>query len=225
MPLGPDAVLLLVDLQKAIDHPSWGRRNNPALEANVARLLAAWRASGRPVIHVRHDSAEAGSTYRPGQPGHDFKDEARPAPGEALVAKRVNSAFIGTDLEARLRGAGRSQLVVCGVVTNNSVEATVRMAGNLGFDTVVVSDATAAFDRKDLRGRHWPAEDVHALSLANLESEYARVLDTDAVLARLRGQNASSGPRPRAGHATPAGVAPARCHQTPGRSRQRTRRA
>lgn len=183
--LGPDAVLLLVDLQKAIDDPSWGRRNNPALEANVARLLAAWRASGRPVIHVRHDSAEPGSTYRPGQPGHGWKEEARPLPGEPVVAKRVNSAFIGTDLEERLRGAGRSQLVVCGVVTSNSVEATARMAGNLGFDAVVVSDATAAFDKRDLRGRLWPAEDVHALSLANLEGEYARVLDTDAVLAAL----------------------------------------
>lgn len=184
-PIGPGAVLLLVDLQKAIDHPSWGRRNNPALEANVARLLAAWRSTGRPVIHVRHDSTEPGSTYRPGQPGHDFKDEARPAPGEPVLAKRVNSAFIGTDLEARLRGAGRPLLVVCGVVTNNSVEATVRMAGNLGFATLVVSDATAAFDKRDLGGRLWPAEDVHALSLANLSGEYAEVAETEGVLAAL----------------------------------------
>jgi nicotinamidase-related amidase len=182
-PLEAGAVLLLVDLQKAIDDPRWGRRSNPGLEANVARLLAAWRRTGRPVVHVRHDSTEPDSSYRPGQPGHGWKEEARPLPGEAVVAKRVNSAFIGTDLEARLRAGGHTRLVVLGVVTNNSVEATVRMAGNLGFDVAVVSDATATFDRRDLGGRPWPAEDVEALSLANLAGEYAEVVDTAEVLA------------------------------------------
>jgi nicotinamidase-related amidase len=185
--LGRDAVLLLVDLQRAIDDPRWGRRNNPALEANLARLLAAWRASGRPVIHVRHDSTEPGSSYRPDGPGAPFKPEAAPRPGEAVVAKRVNSAFIGTDLEQRLRAAGLGRLVVAGVITNNSVEATVRMAGNLGFAVAVVSDATATFDKRDLRGRLWAAEDVHALSLANLSGEYAEVVEVDEVVAALGG--------------------------------------
>jgi nicotinamidase-related amidase len=134
---------------------------------------------------VRHDSTEPLSTYRPGQPGHAFKPEAGPLPGEAVVAKRVPSAFVGTDLEGRLRAAGTPPLVVAGVTTNNSVEATVRMAGDLGFRTVVVSDATATCDKRDLRGHPWPAEDVHALSLANLSGEYAEVADTDAVLGAL----------------------------------------
>ena len=86
--------LLLIDLQKAIDDPSWGERNNPQAEANVARLLGAWRARGMPVYHVRHDSSEPQSTYRPGQPGHDFKPEVAPIPGEVVIAKRTNSAFI-----------------------------------------------------------------------------------------------------------------------------------
>jgi nicotinamidase-related amidase len=102
-----------------------------------------------------------------------------------VLVKRVNGAFIGTDLEARLRGAGIHQLVVAGVVTNNSVEATVRMAGNLGFDTAVVSDATATFDKRDLTGRLWSAEDVHAISLANMSGEYAEVVSTADVLAAL----------------------------------------
>ncbi|TWB36916.1 cysteine hydrolase family protein [Nitrospirillum pindoramense] len=180
--------LLLIDLQRAIDDPRWaaeGPRNNPEAEANVARLLAAWRSAGLPLIHVRHDSVEPHSTYRPDGPGHAFKEEAMPAAGEIVVAKRTNSAFIGTGLDDLLRGRGITAVVVAGVITNNSVEATVRMAGNLGYATTVVSDATYTFAKRDGRGRVWSAEDVHALSLANMAGEYAAVATTEAVLAAL----------------------------------------
>jgi len=135
-----------------------------------------------PVIHVRHDSRDPRSHYRPGQAGNAFKPETAPLPGELVIAKTTNSAFIGTDLELRLRGAGHSALVIAGVITNNSVEATVRMAGNLGFDTWLVEDACFTFGRKDWRGTLRTAEEVHAMSLANLDGEYCTVITTDAVL-------------------------------------------
>jgi nicotinamidase-related amidase len=184
--LPKDAVLLIVDMQRAIDHPSWGRRNNPGLEANIAALLAAWRRDDRPIIHIQHLSREPNSTYRPGQEGVEFKPEAAPLPGETVIVKHTNSAFIGTDLETRLRRAGRNTLVIAGVITNNSVEATARMAGNLDFDAIVVSDGTATVDRADYNGKHHPAEDVHAMSLANLQGEYARIMSTVEILQTLR---------------------------------------
>jgi nicotinamidase-related amidase len=180
--LPQDAVLLLIDLQRAIDHPSWGERNNPQAERNVASLLEAWRSTERPIIHVRHDSTEPESHYRPGQSGNEFKPEALPLPGEHIISKRTNSAFIGTDLEARLRGAHQNLLVIAGVITNNSVEATVRMAGNLGFETYLVEDATFTFGRKDWNGVFRRAAEVHAMSLANLDGEYCTVVETGAVL-------------------------------------------
>ena len=180
-----NAALLVIDVQKAIDHPSWGERNNPQAEANIAALLRAWRATGRAVYHVRHDSAEAGSTYRPGQAGHEFKTEAMPLAGEVVIGKRTCCAFIGTDLKSRLRAAGQTVLLVVGVVTNNSVEATVRMAGNLGFDTFVVEDAVFTFGRKDWAGAWRTADEVHAMSLANLDGEYATVVATAEVLGAV----------------------------------------
>lgn len=177
------AALLIIDLQKAIDAPYWGRRNNPDCERNVAALLARWRATRRPIYHVRHDSTEPQSAYRPGQPGHDFKDEVKPRPGEAVISKRVNSAFIGTGLDTLLKVAGHGPLVVTGVLTHNSVEATVRMGGNLGFEIYVVSDGCFAVDKKTLDGRVVPAEDVHAVSLANMQGEYATVIDTAGILS------------------------------------------
>lgn len=176
--------LILIDLQRAIDDPSWGNdRNHPEMETNVAALLAHWRERGWPIFHIRHASREPNSTYRPGQPGFDFKPEAAPVDGERVIEKHVNSAFIGTTLEAQLRAAGIERLYVAGVITNNSVEATVRMAGNLGFETFVISDATATFGRHDFDGRWRTADEVHAMSLANLSGEYATVVTTREALA------------------------------------------
>lgn len=183
--LPPNAALLIIDVQKAIDHPSWGRRNNPQAEENIGRLLSTWRRTGRPILHVRHLSREFGSTYRPGQEGCEFKPEVEPLEGEIVLTKHTNSAFIGTELEVLLRRGRIFTLVICGVVTNNSVEATARMAGNLGYETYVVSDATATFDKADFSGQRRAAEDVHALALANLQGEYATVVSTAEVLERV----------------------------------------
>lgn len=179
------AALLVIDLQKAIDDPRWaaeGPRNNPGAEANVARLLGAWRDAGGVVAHVRHDSTEPGSTYRPGGPGHPFKPEAEPLPGEAVIPKTVQRAFIDGAMAKFLREAGANRLVVCGVITNNSVETTVRHAANLGYDVALVEDACFTYAKRDRRGVLRTAEDVHAMSLANLEGEYCWIVRTDEVL-------------------------------------------
>jgi nicotinamidase-related amidase len=179
------AALLIIDVQKAIDaayHAADGARNNPGAESNIARLLAIWRGNERPIIHIRHDSTFPASAFRPGQEGNQFKDEVAPRPGEKIVPKRTNSAFIGTDLERYLRDAGLETLVVTGVSTNNSVEATVRMSGNLGFRTYLVEDACCTFGRRDFSGRLRTAEEVHAMSLANLHGEYCTVVNTAGLL-------------------------------------------
>jgi nicotinamidase-related amidase len=178
-------VLMIIDVQKALDHYSWGRRNNPDAEQYIAKLLARWRELRLPVVHVQHLSTEPNSTYRPDQVGCEFKKEVKPLPAEKIVQKKVNCAFICTDLEDYLRTNGYQQLVMTGMMTNNSVEATARVAGNLGFDTVVVSDATATFDKQDLRGKWHVAETVHALALANLSGEYATIQMTEEVLESL----------------------------------------
>jgi nicotinamidase-related amidase len=185
----PDrTALILVDLQLAVDDPRWakhGPRNNPGAEAAAAALLARWRRLGWPIVHIRHDSTEPDSTYRPGGPGHQFKPEVEPAADETIIAKQVNSTFIGTDLHRHLRDIDAPALVVLGVITNNSLEATVRNAGNLGHTVFVPEDACFTYGWKDLRGKIWVAEDVHALSLANLHGEYATVTSSAEILANV----------------------------------------
>ncbi len=164
-----EPALILIDVQYAIDDPSWGNdRNNPDAEEKMAALLAHWRERRWPVFHIRHASTDPKSTYRPGQALFEFKKEVTPVEGEEIVKKSTNSAFIGTNLEEVLRLRGITQVVIAGVITNNSVEATARMSGNLGFQTFVASDATATFGRRDFARRWRTADEVHAMSLANL---------------------------------------------------------
>jgi nicotinamidase-related amidase len=177
-----DTVLMVIDVQMAIDDPTWGPRNNPDGERNIALLLDAWRDAELPIVHVRHDSVEPRSPCRPGTPGHAFKPEAAPREDEPVVPKNANSAFVGTALEDLLTARGVTTLVICGVLTHNSVEATVRHAGNLGYRVFVAADACWAVEVRDLTGRLWPAEDVHQLSLAVMHREYAMVTTTSALL-------------------------------------------
>ena len=94
----------------------------------------------------------------------------------------MNSAFIGTGLEERLREQGIERVVIAGLTSDHCVSATARMAGDLGFDVYVVADATATFGRTGPDGEHLAAEQVHAVSLATLEGEFATVVRTEELL-------------------------------------------
>jgi nicotinamidase-related amidase len=177
--------LLIIDMQKGMANPTAGKRNNPQAELNIVKLLLGFRTRGAIVVHVRHISRTPGSAFWPGQIGAEFQEELKPLESEHVVEKNVPDAFINTGLERWLRVRDISELFVVGVSTNNSVEATVRTAGNLGFLTNVVSDATFAFDKIDYAGTLRVAAEVHAMSLANLEGEYAHIVSAQDVLDLL----------------------------------------
>jgi len=177
--------LIVIDMQKTMRDVSRPRRNNPDAEANIARTLAAWRQYGQPVVCVRHIDRSPLSGFAAGQFGAEFQEQFLPRAHEHIVEKNVPDAFINTGLERWLHARGINRLVIAGVSTNNSVEASARTAGNLGFATVVLSDATFAFEKRDFGGTWRSAEDVHLMALANLHDEYAQVLTTEAILNEL----------------------------------------
>jgi nicotinamidase-related amidase len=191
------SALIVIDMQIGFDDAMWGVRNNPDAEACVALLIDAWRIAAAAVLHVHHCSVDLTGCFRPGSHGIEPKAQAMPRAGELVYHKRVNSSFIGTSLEADLRERGINTLVMVGLTTNHCVSSSARMAGNLGFDTYVVSDATATFARAGANGRLRSAEEVHDAALGDLHGEFAAVVDTQWVIESMtqefNGQGAIKG--------------------------------
>lgn len=177
--------LIVIDMQKGMQSDLLPPRNNLQAEQNMTTLLTAWRNAGNPVIHVRHLSRSPASVFFPGQSGAAFQTRFAPLQDEHVMEKNVPDAFVQSGLERWLHVRGLRDLVIIGVSTNHSVESTARTAGNLGFATTVVADATFAFAQQDYAGTLRSADDVHAMSLANLAREYARILSTAEVMAKL----------------------------------------
>lgn len=174
--------LIVIDVQQGLDDPRHGERNNPEAERRMAELLAAWRTADWPIIHVQHASLRPDSLLREELPGHAIKPEVLPLAGEPVFRKQVNTAFIGTGLEAHLRAAGITRVVLVGLTTDHCVSATARMGDNLGFEVIVVEDATATFERRGPDGRHYSADTMHRVALASLHGEFATVRAAGDVL-------------------------------------------
>jgi nicotinamidase-related amidase len=179
-------VLVLIDIQKGFAAKGWGNRNNPQAEEQAALLLAAWRLQGQPVFHVQHLSRLPDSPLHRSSPGSAIQDVVAPREGEPWITKDVNSAFIGTSLEARLRSENIGRVVLAGLTTDHCVSTTARMAANLDFQVVVVSDATATFERTGPDGRYWTADEMHSSALASLHGEFAEILPAKRAIELVK---------------------------------------
>ena len=177
------SALILIDIQKGFDNIEYwgGERNNREAEENASKLLGLWREKDLPVFHVQHCSSNPKSLLHPTNPGNQLKDIVRPALKEPIIKKNVNSAFIGTDLKDQIDRLGIRKLVVVGLTTDHCISTTTRMAGNFGYETFVVSDATATFNKTGLNGEHYSAQLIHDTALASLNEEFASVVKTDFV--------------------------------------------
>jgi nicotinamidase-related amidase len=182
--LTKNPALIVIDVQNGIDEDGYwgGNRNNPDAEENVKSLIGYWRSKRWPIVFIKHDSIDESSPFRPGQCGNDLKNFITPGDDDMFVAKSTANAFINTSLSDELSKRNIRELVIVGFVTNNSVESTARMAGDLGYISYVVSDATACFDKMGVNDITYGSELIHLISLSNLKNEYARIVTTQEII-------------------------------------------
>ncbi len=177
--------LILVDVQKAfLDEEYWGgNRNNKNAEIICGKILEKWRELNLPIFHIRHSSTNLKSKLNPSNKGFEFNENVIPSKNEPIITKEVNSAFIGTDLKEQLDNLNIENLVIIGITTNHCVSTTTRMAGNYGYETYLISDATATFDRIGINGEKYDSEIIHLTTLANLNEEFATVWDFEKLMS------------------------------------------
>ncbi|WP_271766092.1 cysteine hydrolase family protein [Aquimarina algiphila] len=177
------SALLLIDIQKGFEDIAYwgGERNNPDAEINMKKLLAFWRKKKLPVFHIKHCSTTPSSPLSKNNPGNDFMDFIVPLTNEPIIEKEVNSAFIGTNLKEQLENKNIDTLVVAGLTTDHCVSTTTRMAGNFGFNTYLIEDAVATFNKVGVNGEHYGAQLIHDTAIASLKDEFATVLSTASL--------------------------------------------
>lgn len=182
--------LILIDIQKGFDNIEYwgGQRNNPNAEKNASELLRLWRVNNLPIFHIKHCSSDPNSILNETNKGNEHKELVKPLDTEIVIKKNVNSAFIGTNLKEQLVNSKINIIVIVGLTTDHCVSTTTRMAGNLGFDTFLVSDATATFNKKGMDGQNYSAELMYQTTLASLNGEFATIVTTEFLIKSISKQ-------------------------------------
>ncbi|MCK0161418.1 cysteine hydrolase family protein [Allomuricauda sp. F6463D] len=179
--------LVLIDVQRGLQELGYfgTERNNPEAEKNCGRLLNHFRKKQLPIFHVKHNSTNVSSPLHPSKMGNKFHPAVQPMINEPVFEKTVNSAFIGTDLEFQLKTREISNLVIAGLTIEHCISTSVRMASNLGFNVVLVSDATAAFDKIGHDGNNYGSEIIFHAELGILKNEFATIKNTETIVNTL----------------------------------------
>ena len=182
-----DTALMLIDIQMAfaMRDETGVSRSAPDAEANIANLLDNCRKQGMTIIHIHHHLPDPDSPFRATSPGSIVQAFAAPLEGEAVYIKHVNSAFIGTSLEKDLHELKIQNLLLCGATANHCLETTARMGGNLGFNTLFLSDCVWAYEAQGPDGIKHSAELIQSVTLANLHGEFAQVIKSGDALSLL----------------------------------------
>lgn len=177
-----EATLLLIDLQNEYLEGPIAVEGAGAAVTEAARLLAAARATGTPVIHVAH-RGRAGSLFDREAPRGQIVAELAPNPGETVIEKGLPNAFAGTGLAGALEAAGRKDLVIAGFMTHMCISSTARAALDAGYRATVVASACGTRALPDGSGSVVDAGTLHRISLVALSDRFAVIAtDADAVL-------------------------------------------
>lgn len=180
--ISENAALMVVDVQQVLDDPALGKMNNPGAEQIIIKILERWRRNKLPIFHVKYISPRKTSPFHKDMPGTEIKASVQPLPGEILIIKHFESAFLKTDLEECLREANLHFLVVVGFYTDQCIAATVKVANNLGFNVFVVADATATTGCIGYNGKRYEAEDIHQMTLGSLQRDGIAIIESTALI-------------------------------------------
>jgi nicotinamidase-related amidase len=185
----PKRALVLIDVQNDyFPGGKWPLNGIESAADNAARILAAARAAGDLVVHVRHEFPAADAPFfAPGSQGASIHPKVRGLDSEPVVLKHHVNSFRETDLKAILDRHGVEEVVICGAMSHMCVDAGVRAASDLGYKCIVVHDACATRDQ-EFAGTVVPASDVHAAFMAALGFGYAKLVSTEEYVTGATGK-------------------------------------
>jgi len=180
-------ILLCVDCQKGFYEENYqgGSINNKQWESVCGKVINKWRELTLKLVHVRYSATNIDSALHKNNPGFEFCDIAKPINNEVIITKNVSSAFIGTNLKELLDNNKHGAVIIIGLTTDHCISSTERMSSDYGYDTYVVSDATATFDKTSINGESISSKLLQSSTLASLEDQFATVIDSTRLFEIL----------------------------------------
>ena len=177
--------LIVVDIQNDyFPQGKWPLVGAEAAADNAARLIAAFREAGDPVVHIRHEFASADAPFfTPGSDGAKLHSKVLNRPDEPVVLKHFVNSFRETNLQSILVEQGIKDLVIVGSMSHMCIDGITRAAADLGYGVTVIHDACASRDL-EFNGLTVPAAQVHAAFMSALGFAYASVVSADEFLRR-----------------------------------------
>ncbi|WOV83093.1 cysteine hydrolase family protein [Sporosarcina jeotgali] len=176
--------LIIVDIQN--DYFANGKMelvNPDKAAANAAKVLESFRKNNKEnIFHVQHIAADpALGFFLPDTEGAEIHETVQPLENENIIIKHFPNSFLKTDLESKLRENNVTKVIVIGMMTHMCIDATVRAAVDLGFETTLIEDACATRDLS-YEGTDVTAEQVHYAFVGALNGMYAKVTSTEDFL-------------------------------------------
>ncbi|MFB6841714.1 isochorismatase family protein [Streptomyces sp. NPDC056361] len=185
LPRLAESALIMIDFQNTYREGVMALDGAEEALAAGARLLAAARAAGAPVVHVVNDGGE-GTPYDIRAEIGAISAEVAPVEGEKVVVKQVPDAFHATDLQETLQGLGvTGDLVIAGFMTHMCVLFTAQGAFNLGYRPTVVAEATATRPLAAPDGTVLSSDALQAAALTTVADLFGTVARTVEELVAL----------------------------------------
>lgn len=179
------ALLLLAIQNDYFPNGKFALEKSLEVGAKTQMILKACREMKLLVIHVQHVSTRPNDKYLlPCTHGVEFHSSVQPLKHEPIIKKHYPNSFKDTSLFDRLKNNKIQNLIICGMTTHSTIDATVRAAYDFGFNNTVIHDACAArqleFDNMII-----PTQSVQSAFLAALQPIYANVIGAEEYLHRI----------------------------------------
>ncbi|MEM1503665.1 cysteine hydrolase family protein [Domibacillus sp. 8LH] len=176
--------LIIIDIQNDYFPNGKMELSQPDKAAATAAKILEWfrQNENETIYHIQHvaHAPELGF-FLPDTEGVHIHHTVSPKENEIVIQKHFPNSFLQTELESKLKEKGVTQLVIVGMMTHMCIDATVRAAVDLGFETTLIEDACAtkelAYEDKTV-----PAEQVHHAFIGALNGMYARVMSAETFL-------------------------------------------
>jgi len=158
--------LIVIDVQQGLCEGEGRAYQSDRVIERINQVSGLARAAGVPVIFVQHEGRSGYLSH--GSRAWQLADGLVHEPQDYRIRKTTPDAFLGTELQEKLRALAVQEVVICGMHTEFCVDTTTRRALALGYPVILLEDAHTSAGNSALSAAQVIAH--HNATLTNISS-------------------------------------------------------